>query len=114
MTYKEILTMISGSASNYFYNHLNYDGMRKTIVECATKVYIAQMQLEKEKLQQEYDELYEGHEKLSSDWAQLKKKNNELHKKYIELLDESNRKSNEPVEEKSNLNNLTPEEKQNF
>lgn len=65
-------------------------------------------------MQQEYDGLYEGHEKLCSDWAQLKKENNELHKKYIELLDESNRKSNEPVEEKSSLNDLTPEEKEEF
>ena len=114
MTYKEILRMISDSASNYFYNHLNYDGMRKTIVECATKVYIAQMQLENEKLQQEYDNLYEGHEKLSSDWAKLKKENREHDKKYNELLKESNRKSNEHAEEKSILNDLTPEEKEEF
>lgn len=98
MTYKEILRMISNSANDYFYNGLNDDGMRKTIVECATNIYIKQMQLEKEKLQQEYDELYEGHEKLSYDWAQLKKENRELHKKYNELLDSSNKKSNEPVE----------------
>ena len=114
MTYEKILRMISDSASNYFYNRLNYDGMRKSIVECATKVYIAQMQLEKEKLQQEYDDLYEGHEKLSTDWAKLKKENRELNRKYNELLKESNRKSNEPVAEKSSLNDLTPEEKEGF
>lgn len=103
MTYKEILNMVSNSAYDAFYKGLNYDGMRKTIVECATKIYIKQMELEKEKLQQEYDELYEGHEKLSSDWAKLKKENRELHKKYTELLDSSNRKSNEPVERSQTL-----------
>lgn len=95
MTYKEILRMVGTSASDYFFNGLNDDGMRKTIVECATKIFIKQMELEKEKLQQEYDDLYEGHDKLSYDWARLKKENRELHKKYNELLEESNRKSNE-------------------
>lgn len=90
--------MIANSANDYFYKGLSHDGMRSIVVECATNIYIKQMELEKEKLQQEYDELYEGHEKLSSDWAKLKKENRELHKKYNELLEESNRKSNEPVE----------------
>lgn len=112
MTYKEILEMISSTADYFFYNSLKDDGIQKAIIECATKIYIAQMQLEKEKLQEEYDELYEGHDKLSYEWAQLKKENKELHKKYSELLDSSNRKSNEPVKEKSNLNDLTPEEKE--
>lgn len=98
MIYKEILDMVSDSAYNKFIHGLDYDGLKSTIVECATKIYIAQMQLEKEKLQQEYDDLYEGHDKLSYDWAKLKKENRELHKKYNELLEESNRKSNEPVE----------------
>ena len=97
MTYKEILRMVGISACNYFRNGLNDDGMRKTVVECATNIYIKQMELEKEKLQQEYDELFEGHDKLSYDWAQLKKENRELNKKYNELLEEPNRKSNEPV-----------------
>lgn len=97
MTYNEILTMVSDSAYNKFIHGLDYDGLKSTIVECATKIYIAQMQLEKEKLQQEYDELCEGHDKLSYDWAQLKKENRELNKKYNELLEEPNRKSNEPV-----------------
>ncbi len=111
MTYQEIFNMVSNSAYNKFPKGFNYDGLQSTLVECATEIYIKQMELEKEKLKQEYDELYEGHEKLSSDWAQLKKENKELHKKYNELLDSSNRKSNEPVKEKSNLNDLTPEEK---
>lgn len=103
MTYKEILEMISSTADYYFYNSLKDDGIQKAIIECATKIYIAQMQLEKEKLQQEYNELYEGHDKLCHEWALLKKENKELHKKYSELLDSSNRKSNEPVERRQTL-----------
>lgn len=45
-----------------------------------------------EKLQQEYDELYdryeklyEAHERLSYDWAKLKKENKELHDYYDDL-----------------------------
>lgn len=102
MTYKEILRMVGTSASDYFFNGLNDDGMRKTIVECATKIYIAQMQLEKEKLQEEYDDLYEGHDKLSHEWALVKKQYRELSckyddliKKYSELLKDSNRNDNE-------------------
>lgn len=103
MTYKEILTMVSKSAYDQFIHGLDYDGLKSTLVECATNIYIKQMELEKEKLQQEYDELYEGHDKLSYEWAQLKKENKELHKKYSELLEESNRKSNEPVERRQTL-----------
>lgn len=103
MTYKEIFNMVSNSAYNQFPKGFNYDGLQSTLVECATKIYIKQMELEKEKLQQEYDELYEGHEKLSSDWAKLKKENRELNKKYSELLDSSNRKNNEPVEKRMTL-----------
>lgn len=86
-----------------FYNSLKDGGMQKTLVECATKIYIKQMELEKEKLQQEYDELYEGHEKLSSDWAKLKIEIRELRKKYNELLEESNRNNSEPVEKRMTL-----------
>ena len=98
MTYKEILMMVSKSAYDQFIHGLDYDGLKSTLVECATKIYIKQMELEKEKLQQEYDELYEGHDKLSYEWAKLKKENRELNIKYNELLDGFNRKSNEPVE----------------
>lgn len=97
MTYKEILMMVGISANNAFSKGLNYDGIQKIIVKCATKIYIKQMELEKEKLQQEYDELYEGHEKLSSDWAKLKIEIRDLRKKYNELLEEPNRKNNENV-----------------
>lgn len=97
MTYEEILRMVGNSAYNAFSKGLNYDGIQKTIVKCATKIYIKQMELEKEKLQQEYDDLYEGHEKFSSDWAKLKIEIRDLRKKYNELLEEPNRKSNEPV-----------------
>lgn len=45
-----------------------------------------------EKLQQEYDEVYdryeklcEAHERLSYDWAKLKKENKELHSDYDDL-----------------------------
>jgi hypothetical protein len=100
MTYEEILNMISNSAYNRFSKGLNYDGLQNTLVECATKIYIAQMQLEKEKLQEEYDDLYEGHDKLSYEWAQLKKENRELHKKYNDLLEAFNRNSSEPVEKR--------------
>nr|DAF67027.1 MAG TPA: Homeobox associated leucine zipper [Caudoviricetes sp.] len=89
--------MVSDSAYNKFIHGLDYDGLKSTIVECATKIYIAQMQLEKEKLQEEYDELYEGHDKLSYDWAQLKKENRELNKKYNELLEDFNRINSEPL-----------------
>lgn len=97
MTYQEILDMVSDSAYNKFIHGLDYDGLKSTIVECATKIYIAQMQLEKEKLQEEYDELYEGHDKLSYNWAQLKKENRELNKKYNELLEDFNRINSEPL-----------------
>ena len=103
MTYQEIFNEISNSAYNRFSKGLNYEGLQSTLVECATKIYIKQMELEKEKLQQEYDELYEGHEKLSSDWAKLKIEIRELRKKYNELLDSSNRKNNEPVEKRMTL-----------
>lgn len=112
MTYKEILSMVSDTAYTAFYKGLNYEGMQKTIVECATKIYIKQMELEKEKLQEEYDDLYEGHDKLAYDWAQLKKENKELRKKYSELLEESNRKSNEPVEEIMTLDDWLKEKEE--
>lgn len=86
MTYKEILRMVGVSASDYFCNGLRDDGMRKAVVECATKIYIKQMELEKEKLQEEYDDLYEGHDKLSYEWAKLKKENKELRGNYDDLL----------------------------
>lgn len=38
-----------------------------------------------EKLQQEYDELYEAHEELAYDWARLKKENKELRDDYDDL-----------------------------
>ena len=106
MTYQEIFNEISNSAYTRFYKGLNYEGLQSTLVECATKIYIAQMQLEKEKLQQEYDELYEGHEKLSSDWAKLKKENRELNKKYSELLGNLNRINSEPLLRKMTIAEL--------
>lgn len=112
MTYEEILNMIANAVTRKFYHGTDYDGLKNTIVECATNIYIAQMQLEKEKLQQEYDELYEGHDKLSYEWAKLKKENKELHKKYSELLDSFNRKSNEPVERRQTLADWIKEQKE--
>lgn len=103
MTYKEILSMVSDTTYTAFYKGLNYEGMQKTIVECATNIYIAQMQLEKEKLQEEYDDLCEGHDKLSYEWAKVKKENRELHKKYNELLEGFNRNNSEPVEKRQTL-----------
>lgn len=85
MTYKEILSMVSDTTYTAFYKGLNYEGMQKTIVECATEIYIAQMQLEKEKLQEEYDDLCEGHDKLSYEWAKLKKENKELRDYYDDM-----------------------------
>lgn len=106
MTYKEILRMVGVSASDYFCNGLRDDGMRKAVVECATKIYIKQMELEKEKLQEEYDDLYEGHDKLSYEWAKLKKENKELRgdyddlrKNYNELVVKSNNLYSELYEE---------------
>lgn len=98
--------MVSDSAYNKFIHGLDYDGLKSTIVECATKIYIAQMQLEKEKLQEEYDELCEGHDKLSYDWAQLKKENRELNKKYNELLGDFNRINSEPLLRKMTIAEL--------
>lgn len=106
MIYKEILDMVSDSAYNKFIHGLDYDGLKSTIVECATKIYIAQMQLEKEKLQQEYDDLYEGHDKLVYDWAKLKKENKELRKKCSELLAELNKISSEPLLRKMTIAEL--------
>lgn len=106
MSYKEILKMVSDSAYNKFIHGLDYDGLKSTIVECATKIYIAQMQLEKEKLQQEYDDLYEGHDKLSYEWAKLKKENRELSKKYNELLEDFNRINSEPLLRKMTIAEL--------
>lgn len=63
----------------------NYEGLQNCIVENATKIYIEQMRLEKEKLQQEYDDLCEGHDKLSYEWAKLKKENKELHDYYDDM-----------------------------
>lgn len=98
--YEETLDMIANAVTRQFYRGTDYDGLKNTIVECATKIYIAQIQLEKEKLQQEYNELYEGHEKLSYDWAQLKKENKDLRKKYNELIEESNRNIIEHVKKR--------------
>lgn len=106
MTYKEILSMVSDTTYTAFYKGLNYEGMQKTIVECATKIYIAQMQLEKEKLQEEYDNLYEEHDKLSYEWAKLKKENRELNKKYNELLGDFNRINSEPLLRKMTIAEL--------
>lgn len=72
-----------------------------------------------EKLQQEYEALSEAHEALSEayealayDWAKLKKENRELNKKYNELLEDSNRKSNEPVEEIMTLDDWLKEKEE--
>lgn len=114
MTYKETLEMISSTADYYFFNSLKDDGMQKKLddgmqkklIERATKIYIAQMQLEKEKLQEEYDDLYEGHDKLSYEWAKLKKENRELNKKYNELLGDFNRINSEPLLRKMTIAEL--------
>lgn len=112
MTYKEILSMVRDSTFNTFEKGVSYDGIQKGIVECATKIYIKQMELEKEKLQEEYDDLCEGHDKLSYEWAKLKKENRELSRKYSELLEDSNRKSNEPVEETMTLDDWLKEKEE--
>lgn len=65
-----------------------------------------------EKLQQEYEALAEAHEALAYDWAKLKKENRELNKKYNELLEDSNRKSNEPVEEIMTLDDWLKEKEE--
>ena len=98
--------MVRDSTFNTFEKGVSYDGIQKVIVECATKIYIKQMELEKEKLQQEYNDLYEGHDKLSYEWAQLKKENRELHgnyddlrKNYNELVIKSNNLYSELYEE---------------
>lgn len=106
MIYKEILDMVADAAYNKFIHGLDYDGLKSTIVECATKIYIKQMQLEKEKLQEEYDDLYEGHDKLSYEWAKLKKENRELNKKYSELLEDFNRINSEPLLRKMTIAEL--------
>lgn len=85
MTYKEIFDMVAVTAYNRFPKGFNYEGLQNCIVENATKIYIEQMRLEKEKLQQEYDDLCEGHDKLSYEWAKLKKENRELHDYYDDM-----------------------------
>lgn len=42
------------------------------------------MMTDKEKLE-DYDELYEAHERLSHDWAKLKKENKELRDYYDDM-----------------------------
>ena len=106
MIYKEILDMVSDSAYNKFIHGLDYDGLKSTIVECATNIYIKQMELEKEKLQEEYDDLCEGHDKLSYEWAKLKKENRELHKKYNELFEDFNKINSEPLLRKMTIAEL--------
>lgn len=91
MTYKEILDMISNAAYNRFPKGSNYEGLQNCIVENATKIYIEQMRLEKEKLQQEYDG---------------------LNKKCNENLYRCSKECNEPCQETTNLNDLIPEEKE--
>lgn len=85
MTYKEIFDMVAVTAYDRFPKGFNYEGLQNCIVENATKIYIEQMRLEKEKLQQEYDDLCEGHDKLSYEWAKLKKENRELHDYYDDM-----------------------------
>lgn len=112
MTYKEIFDMVAVTAYNRFPKGFNYEGLQNCIVENATKIYIEQMQLEKEKLQQEYDELCEGNDKLSYDWAQLKKENRELNKKYSELLEDFNKINGEPVKKIMTLDDWLKKEKE--
>lgn len=85
MTYKEIFDMVAVTAYNRFPKGFNYEGLQNCIVENATKIYIEQMRLEKDKLQEEYDDLCEGHDKLSYEWAKLKKENKELHDYYDDM-----------------------------
>lgn len=60
---------------------------------------------DKEKLE-DYDALYEAHERLSYDWAKLKKENRELNKKYNELLEDFNRINSEPLLRKMTIAEL--------
>lgn len=106
MTYKEIFDMVAVTAYNRFPKGFNYEGLQSCIVENVTKIYIEQMRLDKEKLQNEYNELYEGHDKLCHEWALLKKENKELHsdyddlrKNYNELVIKSNNLYSELYEE---------------
>lgn len=86
MTYKEIFDMVAVTAYNRFPKGFNYEGLQNCIVENATKIYIEQMRLDKEKLQNEYNEFYEGHDKLCHEWALLKKENKELKRKCNENI----------------------------
>ena len=113
MTYKEIFDMVAVTAYNRFPKGFNYEGLQNCIVENATKIYIEQMKLEKEKLQEEYNELYEGHDKLSHEWALVKKQYRELSckyddliKKYSELLEDFNRINSEPLLRKMTIAEL--------
>ena len=45
--------MVAVTAYNRFPKGFNYEGLQNCIVENAIKIYIEQMRLEKEKLQQE-------------------------------------------------------------
>lgn len=99
MTYKEIFDMVAVTAYNRFPKGSNYEGLQNCIVENATKIYIEQMRLDKEKLQNEYNELYEGHDKLCHEWAKLKKENKELRSDY----DDMRKNYNELVIKSNNL-----------
>ena len=98
--------MVAVTAYNRFPKGFNYEGLQNCIVENATKIYIEQMRLDKEKLQNEYNELYEGHDKLCYEWALLKKENRELNKKYNELLEAFYRNNSEPLLRKMTIAEL--------
>lgn len=98
MTYQEIFNEVSNSAYNRFVKGLNYEGLQSTLVECATKIYVQQMKLDREELLEINRELLE--------------ENKELRKKYNELLDSSNRKSNEPVKRRQTLDDWIKEKEE--
>lgn len=78
---------------------------RKTSYRSAEE-YVEDLQEYCSRLEKQYKDLYEGHDKLSYDWAQLKKENRELNKKYNELLEDFNRINSEPLLRKMTIAEL--------
>lgn len=42
MTFEEIVGMIVKNCNKHFYRGISYEGLPRTIIECATKIYLEQ------------------------------------------------------------------------
>lgn len=90
---------------NYNYGiDICIDAIEEIFKNC--EVVEDKMQLEKEKLQKDYDDLYEGHENLTHEWVRLKKELKALHGDYDELYKENKKLKEERLDLVGELDNL--------